>query len=88
MTLLLNDNAIARVAAIGLFNRLPQLQKVDLSRNQIKDIEEGAFEGAGSIKKMLVLTYCFGYLVTILHYLLKKYVYTVKYRFYASRIYV
>ena len=50
--LLLNDNKITRVPALGLFNRLPQLESVDLSRNRIEVIEEGAFEGANSILEM------------------------------------
>ena len=50
--LLLNDNKITRVPALGLFNRLPQLESLDLSRNRIEIIEEGAFEGANSILEM------------------------------------
>ena len=50
--LLLNDNKITSVPAFGLFNRLPNLLSVDLSRNQISAIEEGAFEGAISINEM------------------------------------
>ena len=52
LRLLLNDNKITRVPALGLFNRLPQLESVDLSRNRIEVIEEGAFEGANSILEM------------------------------------
>lgn len=50
--LLLNDNLITSIPAFGLFNRLPNLQTVDLSRNKISAIEEGAFEGANSITEM------------------------------------
>ncbi len=50
--LLLNDNKITSIPAFGLFNRLPHLISVDLSRNQIASIEEGAFEGATSILEM------------------------------------
>ena len=50
--LLLNDNQITSIPAFGLFNRLPNLESVDLSRNQISNIEEGAFEGANSIIEM------------------------------------
>ena len=50
--LLLNDNKISSVPALGLFNRLPNLQSLDLSRNKIEVIEEGAFEGANSILEM------------------------------------
>merc|ERR550539_1324756 len=52
--LLLNDNKISRVPALGLFNRLPQLESVDLSRNRIEVIEEGAFEGANSILEIIL----------------------------------
>jgi Leucine-rich repeat (LRR) protein len=48
----LNDNDISRIPALGLFNRLPHLQSLDLSRNNIENIEEGAFEGANSITEM------------------------------------
>eukprot|EP00096_Caligus_rogercresseyi_P013821 TRINITY_DN6421_c0_g1_i2.p1 TRINITY_DN6421_c0_g1~~TRINITY_DN6421_c0_g1_i2.p1 ORF type:complete len:1396 (-),score=344.95 TRINITY_DN6421_c0_g1_i2:865-5052(-) len=47
--LLLNDNLITRIPALGLFNRLPNLKILDASRNMIDSIEEGAFEGATSI---------------------------------------
>ena len=50
--LLLNDNKITSIPAFGLFNRLPNLLTVDLSRNKISNIEEGAFEGANSIIEM------------------------------------
>lgn len=50
--LLLSGNQIRRVGAEGLFNRLPRLRHLDLSRNQIHEIEEGAFEGASSLKEM------------------------------------
>ena len=50
--LLLNDNKITSIPAFGLFNRLPNLLSVDLSRNKISNIEEGAFEGANSIIEM------------------------------------
>ena len=52
--LLLNDNKITSIPAFGLFNRLPNLLSVDLSRNKISNIEEGAFEGANSIIEMWV----------------------------------
>ena len=50
--LLLADNEIDFIPAYGLFNRLPNLIMLDLSRNQISRIEDGAFEGAVSIKEM------------------------------------
>ena len=52
--LLLNDNKITRVPALGLFNRLPKLQSLDLARNKIEVIEEGAFEGAHSILEIVM----------------------------------
>lgn len=50
--LVLADNAITVVPALGLFNRLPRLQLLDISRNKIKEIEQGAFEGAYSLTEM------------------------------------
>lgn len=50
--LLLNDNKIEKIPAMGIFNRLPRLQQLDLSRNNLVEIEEGAFEGASSITTM------------------------------------
>ena len=50
--LLLNDNEISRIPAMGIFNRLPSLQHLDLSRNGLVEVEEGSFEGASSIKTM------------------------------------
>lgn len=46
---ILNDNQIARVKADGMFRDLPNLLKVDLRRNQISFIENGAFEGANTL---------------------------------------
>ena len=39
---------------MGLFNRLPKLQSLDLARNKIEVIEEGAFEGAHSILEIVM----------------------------------
>jgi hypothetical protein len=50
--LLLQDNQIERIPALGLFNRLPKLRFLDFSRNKIGAIEDGAFEGANSIVKL------------------------------------
>ena len=52
VNLILSDNNIERIPAIGLFNRLPKLKTLDLARNDITEIEEGAFEGASSIREM------------------------------------
>lgn len=48
----LNDNEIVRVKADGLFRDLPNLLKVDLRRNQISSIENGAFEGAHTLVEL------------------------------------
>ena len=50
--LILSDNNIRKISAFGLFNRLPNLQTLDMSRNKIVEIEQGAFEGAYSINEM------------------------------------
>ena len=46
---ILNDNEIVRIKADGMFRDLPNLLKVDLRRNQISSIENGAFEGASTL---------------------------------------
>ncbi|KAK7489547.1 hypothetical protein BaRGS_00019181 [Batillaria attramentaria] len=45
----LGTNQITRVPADGLFKRLPNLQVLDLSENEIHEIEDGAFEGADKL---------------------------------------
>ncbi|XP_076460570.1 slit homolog 2 protein-like isoform X2 [Babylonia areolata] len=45
----LATNQIKRISADGLFKRLPNLQLLDLSENDIHDIEDGAFEGAAKL---------------------------------------
>lgn len=50
--LLLQNNKISTVFANGLFNRLPRLTEIDLSRNELTQIEDGAFEGALSITNL------------------------------------
>ena len=50
--LVLSDNKISKISALGLFNRLPNLKTLDMSRNKIEEIEQGAFEGAYSITEM------------------------------------
>jgi Leucine-rich repeat (LRR) protein len=32
--------------------RIPSLETLDLSRNKLEEIEQGAFEGANSIREM------------------------------------
>ncbi|KAH9524852.1 Slit 2 protein [Bulinus truncatus] len=45
----LGSNKITRIKADGLFKRLPNLQKLDLSDNEIHEIEDGAFENADKL---------------------------------------
>lgn len=52
--LILSDNHITRISALGLFNRIPNLETLDMSRNKIDEIEQGAFEGAYSINEILL----------------------------------
>ncbi|KAG8325800.1 Slit 2 protein [Homalodisca vitripennis] len=51
---LLNDNEIGRIKSDGLFGRLPNLQKLDLRRNQITGIEQNAFEGCARLSELLI----------------------------------
>ncbi|KAG5849469.1 hypothetical protein ANANG_G00110780 [Anguilla anguilla] len=41
----LNNNEFTVLEATGIFKKLPQLRKINLSNNKITDIEEGSFEG-------------------------------------------
>ncbi|XP_030621453.1 slit homolog 3 protein [Chanos chanos] len=50
----LNDNEIAVLDATGTFKKLPNLRKINLSNNKIRDIREGAFEGAGGVLELLL----------------------------------
>lgn len=52
--LILADNQITKISALGLFNRIPNLKTLDMSRNKITEIEQGAFEGAYSINEILL----------------------------------
>lgn len=52
--LILSDNQITKISALGLFNRIPNLKTLDMTRNKINNIEEGAFEGATSITDILL----------------------------------
>ncbi|XP_012937853.1 slit homolog 2 protein [Aplysia californica] len=45
----LGNNKIKRLPADGLFKRLPNLQVLDLSENEIHEIEDGAFEAADKL---------------------------------------
>ncbi|KAH0616282.1 hypothetical protein JD844_027288 [Phrynosoma platyrhinos] len=50
----LNNNEFAVLEATGIFKKLPQLRKINLSNNKITDIEEGAFEGASGVNELLL----------------------------------
>ncbi|KAL3973354.1 abnormal spindle-like microcephaly-associated protein [Sarotherodon galilaeus] len=50
----LNDNEIAVLEATGIFKKLPNLRKINLSNNKLKDIREGAFDGAGGVLELLL----------------------------------
>uniref|UniRef100_A0A672M1L5 Slit homolog 1 protein n=1 Tax=Sinocyclocheilus grahami TaxID=75366 RepID=A0A672M1L5_SINGR len=40
--------------ATGIFKKLPQLRKINLSNNKITDIEEGTFEGASGVNELIL----------------------------------
>ncbi|XP_010887308.2 slit homolog 1 protein isoform X1 [Esox lucius] len=48
----LNNNEITTLEATGVFKTLSQLKKINLSNNKITEIEDGAFEGAGSVNEL------------------------------------
>ncbi|CAG5989155.1 unnamed protein product [Menidia menidia] len=50
----LNDNEIAILEATGSFKKLPNLKKINLSNNKLRDIQEGAFDGAGGVLELLL----------------------------------
>uniref|UniRef100_T1IQH9 Uncharacterized protein n=1 Tax=Strigamia maritima TaxID=126957 RepID=T1IQH9_STRMM len=50
----LNDNHITKVKNNGLFEKLPNLQKLDLRHNDIINIEDGAFQGANALQDLLL----------------------------------
>uniref|UniRef100_A0A8C6TFX3 Slit homolog 3 (Drosophila) n=1 Tax=Neogobius melanostomus TaxID=47308 RepID=A0A8C6TFX3_9GOBI len=50
----LNDNEIAVLEATGTFKKLPNLRKINLSNNKLRDIREGAFDGAGGVLELLL----------------------------------
>ncbi|XP_076372429.1 protein slit-like isoform X3 [Tachypleus tridentatus] len=45
----ISENNIKKIKNIGIFKKLPNLIKLNLERNQINDIEDGAFEGASNL---------------------------------------
>ncbi|XP_078267957.1 slit homolog 3 protein-like isoform X1 [Rhinoraja longicauda] len=50
----LNDNELAILEATGIFKKLPNLRKINLSNNKVRDIREGAFEGASGVLELLL----------------------------------
>uniref|UniRef100_A0A671XZN7 Slit homolog 3 (Drosophila) n=1 Tax=Sparus aurata TaxID=8175 RepID=A0A671XZN7_SPAAU len=50
----LNDNEITVLEAAGTFKKLPNLRKINLSNNKLRDIREGAFDGAGGVLELLL----------------------------------
>uniref|UniRef100_A0A8C6KQ38 Slit homolog 3 (Drosophila) n=1 Tax=Nothobranchius furzeri TaxID=105023 RepID=A0A8C6KQ38_NOTFU len=50
----LNDNEIAILEATGTFKKLPNLRKINLSNNKLKDVREGAFDGASGVLELLL----------------------------------
>ncbi|XP_056328547.1 slit homolog 3 protein [Danio aesculapii] len=50
----LNDNEISILEATGAFKKLPNLRKINLSNNKLRDIREGAFDGAGGVLELLL----------------------------------
>ncbi|MGH0167412.1 UNVERIFIED_CONTAM: hypothetical protein FKN15_052811, partial [Acipenser sinensis] len=50
----LNNNEFTVLEATGIFKKLPQLRKINLSNNKITDIEEGAFEGAAGVNELIL----------------------------------
>uniref|UniRef100_A0A8C9Q5F9 Slit homolog 3 protein n=1 Tax=Spermophilus dauricus TaxID=99837 RepID=A0A8C9Q5F9_SPEDA len=50
----LNDNEISVLEATGIFKKLPNLRKINLSNNKIKEVREGAFDGAAGVQELLL----------------------------------
>uniref|UniRef100_A0A7N6FDY6 Slit homolog 3 (Drosophila) n=1 Tax=Anabas testudineus TaxID=64144 RepID=A0A7N6FDY6_ANATE len=50
----LNDNEIAILETAGMFKKLPNLRKINLSNNKLRDIREGVFDGAGGVLELLL----------------------------------
>ncbi|KAM6976668.1 slit homolog 3 protein [Aplochiton taeniatus] len=52
----LNDNDISVLEATGTFKKLPNLKKINLSNNKLRDIREGSFDGAASVQELLLIS--------------------------------
>lgn len=50
----LNDNDISVLEATGIFKKLPNLRKINLSNNRIKEVREGAFDGAADVQELML----------------------------------
>uniref|UniRef100_A0A8C8RRE4 Slit guidance ligand 3 n=1 Tax=Pelusios castaneus TaxID=367368 RepID=A0A8C8RRE4_9SAUR len=50
----LNDNDISVLEATGVFKKLPNLRKINLNNNKIKEIREGAFDGAAGVQELML----------------------------------
>ncbi|XP_054453144.1 slit homolog 3 protein [Anoplopoma fimbria] len=50
----LNDNEIAVLEATGMFKKLPNLKKINLSNNKLRDIRDAAFDGAVGVLELLL----------------------------------
>uniref|UniRef100_A0A7N8X7A4 Slit homolog 3 (Drosophila) n=1 Tax=Mastacembelus armatus TaxID=205130 RepID=A0A7N8X7A4_9TELE len=50
----LNDNEIAILETAGMFKKLPNLRKINLSNNKLRDIREGVFDGVGGVLELLL----------------------------------
>nr|XP_020019957.1 slit homolog 3 protein [Castor canadensis] len=50
----LNDNEISVLEATGIFKKLPNLRKINLSNNKIKEVREGAFDGAAGVQELML----------------------------------
>ncbi|XP_071038445.1 protein slit isoform X1 [Parasteatoda tepidariorum] len=50
----LNNNVIPKIKANGIFKKLQNLAKLDLSNNEISEIDDGAFHGANQLTDLLL----------------------------------
>ncbi|GAA6099214.1 slit homolog 3 protein [Tachysurus ichikawai] len=50
----LNDNEILSLDTMGAFKKLPNLRKINLSNNKLREIREGVFDGAGGVLELLL----------------------------------
>ncbi|XP_046430500.1 protein slit isoform X1 [Neodiprion pinetum] len=53
-TLLLGNNDLDKIKADGIFEKLPELQHLDLRRNKISRIEASAFKGSNKLTDLLL----------------------------------